>query len=181
MKLTRSYIALLLLLLLFGCGGGDSGSTDDTGTDTTDPGTDTSDPGTTTGTLPADPGDAGKITLGGIDSDNDGVRDDVQIAIYDRYPNDETKRNALTQNAIALQEAIFAGDTSDSETITVASGLVINAVDCLHETVDDPTADLGFLELNVVNTSDRSDAYIKFNEALSGQFFGGDDTVNPCQ
>ena len=163
MKPVKFAIVVLLFLSLFGCNdGGGSGSSND--------------PGANTGSLPPDPGEAGKATLQGVDSDNNGVRDDVQIAIYERYPNDETKRNALTQKAKALQEAIVAGDSSSSDALNQASKSIIDAVDCLHERVGDSTAEIGFLEQEVVNTSDRSEAYIKFNEALSGQFFGGDDT-----
>jgi len=168
MKLSKSVLFFLLLLSISGCGGGSDSSTP-------------SDQGTNSSNLPPDPGDAGKATLQGIDSDSDGVRDDVQIAIYERYPNDEPKRNALTQQAKALQEAIISGDSSNSNTINQVSKLVIDAVDCLHEKVGDATSEIGFLEQKVVNTSDRSEAYIKFNEALNGQFFGGDDTNNPCE
>src|SRR5216683_231714 len=38
-------------------------------------------------TLPPDPGAAGKATLQGIDSDGDGVRDDIQRYIALTYPN----------------------------------------------------------------------------------------------
>lgn len=36
--------------------------------------------------LPPDPGEAGKATIAGIDSDNDGVRDDVQRLLAVRWP-----------------------------------------------------------------------------------------------
>jgi hypothetical protein len=41
--------------------------------------------------LPPDPGEAGKVTLAGIDSDNDGVRDDIQRYIALTYPNSEKR------------------------------------------------------------------------------------------
>src|SRR2546430_1155332 len=53
--------------------------------------------------FPADPGEAGKRTLEGIDSDRDGLRDDVQRWIFARYPNDVSKRNSLRQMALAIQ------------------------------------------------------------------------------
>jgi len=49
--------------------------------------------------LPPDPGEAGKVTLEGIDSDGDGVRDDVQRYIALTYPDSEKTRLALTQHA----------------------------------------------------------------------------------
>jgi len=38
-------------------------------------------------TLPPDPGSAGRATLEGIDSDGDGVRDDIQRFIELNYPD----------------------------------------------------------------------------------------------
>ena len=42
--------------------------------------------------LPTDPGKAGKETLLGIDTDGDGVRDDIQRYIYFTYPDDKKLR-----------------------------------------------------------------------------------------
>jgi uncharacterized lipoprotein YehR (DUF1307 family) len=128
-------------------------------------------------TLPPAPGEDGKLTLSGIDSDDDGVRDDVQIAIYERYGSDEVKVNALEQSAKALQSAI----ASDTSNIIDASSSVLRAVDCLHETMDDPTAEISFIENSVINTEQRSDAYVTFNDGLNGQFFGDNNTQSQCQ
>jgi len=47
------------------------------------------------GLLPPDPGDTGKATLAGIDSDNDGVRDDIERYIWLTYPaSAKTRRSA---------------------------------------------------------------------------------------
>lgn len=45
--------------------------------------------------LPPDPGKAGKQTLMGIDSDGDGLRDDVQRYIYLTYPDQPDVQRAL--------------------------------------------------------------------------------------
>ncbi|MBI3534371.1 MAG: hypothetical protein HY072_02640, partial [Deltaproteobacteria bacterium] len=50
-----------------------------------------------------DPEKNGKKTIEGIDSDHDGLRDDVQRWIYARYPKDEKKRKALRQLAKVIQ------------------------------------------------------------------------------
>jgi hypothetical protein len=42
--------------------------------------------------LPTDPGEYGKKTVLGIDSDGDGVRDDIQIKVTKLIPNDPYKR-----------------------------------------------------------------------------------------
>jgi hypothetical protein len=58
--------------------------------------------------LPPDPGDAGKATLAGIDSDGDGVRDDVERWIALTYPNSARVRAALYQEAGGIQQAIVS-------------------------------------------------------------------------
>jgi len=60
--------------------------------------------------LPADPGEAGKATLEGIDFDNDGVRDDVQRWIAMTYPNSEKTRAALRQRAKTMQRFLLRAE-----------------------------------------------------------------------
>jgi hypothetical protein len=131
--------------------------------------------------LPPDPGKAGKATVEGVDADMDGVRDDVQIAISERYPDDQVKQAALAQKTRALEEALAAGSSGDINAIIKASKSIIQAVKCLHQTMENPTAEIGFLEYTVVNTTERSDAYMNFNEGLNGQFFGTGSRENPCE
>jgi len=57
--------------------------------------------------LPPDPGAAGKLTLAGIDSDNDGVRDDVQRWIVMNYPNSQKTRAVLTQRTKTMQKFLL--------------------------------------------------------------------------
>ena len=47
--------------------------------------------------LPPDPGEEGKADVAGIDSDNDGVRDDVERYIAYKYPDNPLTRKALYQ------------------------------------------------------------------------------------
>ena len=49
--------------------------------------------------FPPDPGEEGKKTIQGIDSDRDGVRDDVQMWIYAFVPNEPKRQMALRQMA----------------------------------------------------------------------------------
>ncbi|MCL1945605.1 MAG: hypothetical protein FWF51_00430 [Chitinivibrionia bacterium] len=56
--------------------------------------------------LPPNPGAAGKKTVLGIDSDGDGVRDDIQIEITKLIPNDPYAR-AGAMFFFAVQQEIF--------------------------------------------------------------------------
>lgn len=56
--------------------------------------------------LPPDPGEAGKATVKGIDSDGDGLRDDIQRFIALKYPDSELVRAILSVRAKSFQAKI---------------------------------------------------------------------------
>ncbi len=56
--------------------------------------------------LPPDPGKEGKKTLLGIDSDKDGIRDDIQREIAFHFPFDPHKRAAMLQIAKGKQQEL---------------------------------------------------------------------------
>ncbi|MFA6999700.1 MAG: hypothetical protein WC241_01135 [Candidatus Paceibacterota bacterium] len=53
--------------------------------------------------LPPDPGAEADKTVQGIDANKNGIRDDVELAIYKEYPNSAKTRAVLLQYALALQ------------------------------------------------------------------------------
>jgi len=53
--------------------------------------------------FPSDPGVEGDKTIQGIDVNMNGIRDDVEIAIYKEYPNSAKTRAVLLQYALVLQ------------------------------------------------------------------------------
>lgn len=63
--------------------------------------------------MPQDPGEAGKQTLEGIDSDNDGVRDDLQREIVFMYPGKDEVRRVLRAMVKKAQQLITT--TGDHE------------------------------------------------------------------
>ena len=129
-------------------------------------------PGTSVIVLPADPGAAGKATLQGIDSDGDGVRDDIQRYIASTYPNSEKTRATLTQNTKAFQDTLEgASDKNKSIANAIALG---HAIECLDFVRPTDARTLGsLLRAEILNTEERSRAYIKFNDQLGGQDFPG--------
>ena len=120
--------------------------------------------------LPPDPGAAGRATLAGIDSDNDGVRDDVQRWIVMTYPNSAKTRAALRQDAIALQKYII---DSANPTLTYQHALEDDkATDCLEYIRPNDFYNVVVdLEAVVVNTPQRSRAYLRADQLMSGKFF----------
>lgn len=53
--------------------------------------------------LPPDPGIEADKTVQGIDANNNGIRDDVELAIFKEYPNSAKTRAVLLQYALTLQ------------------------------------------------------------------------------
>lgn len=53
--------------------------------------------------LPPDPGAEADKTIQGIDANKNGIRDDVELAIYKEYPKSAKTRAVLLQYALALQ------------------------------------------------------------------------------
>jgi len=132
--------------------------------------------------LPPDPGEAGKATLAGIDSDNDGVRDDIQRYIALTYPNSTKNQAALTQMAKVMQNALLdANDKQKSvkhgEEVSKASechtyllGNDVAAVDASYKMEKD-------MDSIILNTDARNKAYFTYNDQLGGEvFFGTPDS-----
>lgn len=132
--------------------------------------------------LPPDPGEQGLLTIVGVDSDSNGVRDDVQIAIANRYPSNTNAKLALSQAAKAIQHAFISQTSNDIQGLNNAFLEIIAATDCITITSPSPHEDITFIQILMENTNERSQAYIDINNKASGQFFGGaDDLQSACQ
>jgi len=53
--------------------------------------------------LPPNPGALADQTVQGVDANNNGIRDDVELAVFDAYPKSAKTRAVLLQYALALQ------------------------------------------------------------------------------
>lgn len=121
--------------------------------------------------LPPDPGEAGKSTLEGIDSDNDGVRDDLQRYIALTYTDSAKVRALLTQLVKILQQSLI--DAEDKNLSIQHSDDVTRSFKCKdylewnsNIRLKDPTLDL---VAETMNTIKRSRKYIKYNGQLAGR------------
>ncbi|WP_375753584.1 hypothetical protein [Vibrio sp. HN007] len=119
--------------------------------------------------LPPDPGPPGTETLEGIDSDGDGVRDDVQRYIHQNYLGKDD-RDALKSLAISYQKAIILHE-NEEESLNQWS-YTSRSIHCLFE-VDVETAHIKIRELRseVLNTRARVEAYFRSQKHLSGRTF----------
>lgn len=122
--------------------------------------------------LPPDPGEAGEATLEGIDSDGDGVRDDIQRFITLTHSDAARTRAALTQSAKETQQALLDAVTKEAS-IEHARALG-HAIDCLFFIRPDDAPDVSAaLEAAIVNTEQRLETFLLFNEQLAGEVFPG--------
>jgi len=124
--------------------------------------------------LPPDPGLAGQATLAGIDSDNDGVRDDVQRWIALTYPNSQKTRASLTQMTITMQQFILdAVDPAksmmhaiqmgkDTRCLAYIQGGIFSTISSEHKAI-------------FLNSALRSQAWLQADHQLSGSMFKGMD------
>lgn len=132
--------------------------------------------------LPPDPGEEGKQTLLGLDSDSDGVRDDIQRYIYYAHPNDEKIRVALTQIAIEYQGLLSQASDPDAA-FTHATRLARHG-ECLFYIQGETSSDTrAALKAEFLNTRERSLAYINYSNTLGGEIILGapvQDWKNSC-
>jgi ABC-type Fe3+-citrate transport system substrate-binding protein len=108
--------------------------------------------------VPFDPGENGKITLEGIDSDNDGIRDDVQRMIAQEYGNDKEKYNQVIIQAKTINK-LFGDKTNMESEINVFKELA-------RCSTNEELESFGVLEEYYLNTSIRIN---KYAELLRGQ------------
>ena len=117
---------------------------------------------------PPHPGEAGEQTLLGIDSDKDGVRDDIEIWINERFEGQENLIKAMKQYAQTYQEGLKVAH--DKEASIKATHDSFRAANCIRWIIgidEETKIDKEFM-FNFLNTKER----IKMKMAASKNFHG---------
>lgn len=118
-----------------------------------------------------------------IDNDGDGVWDDIQAFIDQRYANDPALRNGFRQYMVAVQEGILnAADLNASLTAATKMQRAIECLYALQGAASIPLTDE--MDVTFLNSDYRSRAYLMFNEQMGGQVFPGpnlSDLISSCQ
>lgn len=120
----------------------------------------------------ADPGSAGMTTLAGIDSDGDGVRDDVQRWINENYGSSPNSKSGLRQVAQTFQAELL--HVSDKATSIQYTSQYNQAAECLSFVMggaDKAHASKMIMIEKMLNTRDRNLADIKASENYNGQMY----------
>ena len=120
--------------------------------------------------LPPDPGEAGKATLEGIDSDKDDVRDDVQRHIAITVTDSARHREALRSVAISLQRGLLAPTTEDAIQVAISLDRSIQCLGYLGVLNQDKWKEV---EALMLNTEARLRAIDVYNDRITGQVFAG--------
>jgi len=130
--------------------------------------------------IPPDPGDAGEQTLEGIDSNGNGLRDDIERYIVVTYPDSARTRMALTQYTLGVQQSLL--DTDDRQASRDNFVALSNGNACLfHIQPDAAGAMISELMAEVLNTNERSKAWLAAERHLGGQFLTfQEDVIAAC-
>jgi hypothetical protein len=122
--------------------------------------------------FPPDPGEAGKKSLEGIDSDHDGLRDDLQRWIYARYPTEPKKRAALKQLAVSYQKTLFL--KHDKKEMEEKNRRTAKASRCLFDTfsIDEAPLEGEFFQAKFLNTRERTERYLEIDRWFDGTNLG---------
>lgn len=110
-------------------------------------------------------------TVKGVDSDNDGIRDDIQRWIDEEFSSQPDVRLGMRQIAIANQLELLT--VANREQSIIASRKLLDSINCLGSIVgtDAATKYQREHDAKLLNTKDRLNANIKSNSNFSGQAY----------
>jgi hypothetical protein len=129
-------------------------------------------------------------TLLGVDSNNNGIRDDVEIYIYNRfqgYTNSKVEREIAKQWARRAQQTLISPETAYEDGKDKLTDRVLSCQWYYYDTYlqnirgfnnreayrkQHDVFDAEFKDI-VYNTKDRLKAYFRYNESMSGHVFEG--------
>lgn len=119
-------------------------------------------------------------TIEGIDANQNGIRDDVELAIFAAYPDSARIRAALLQYALALQMGLTQSIVKQETVIAVAK-IGDKAYACVGKLALRDGIDIdthfkearrlrGFVEVRQLNTPQRKRAQVDFYEGNLGSY-----------
>lgn len=118
---------------------------------------------------PAPTADAATATLLGVDTDGDGVRDDVERSILALYPLDFARRQVMLIGARARQLEIVAGQSGQAADGAAASAQSDRFAACAVRLDSAATGEFeGSITVLTVDTPAREQAFFRFLESRNG-------------
>lgn len=115
-------------------------------------------------------------TVAGVDSDRDGIRDDIQRWINEEYASQPKVKMAMRQIAMGRQLDLLS--VANREQSIIVSRKVLDNNNCLYSIVgtDAGAKMIRELKSKLLNTKDRLYAEIKANSNFSGQAYESPNT-----
>lgn len=126
--------------------------------------------------LPPDPGLDANKTVQGIDANHNGIRDDVELAIFKEYPHSAKTRAVLLQYALALQMEVVQ-PMINAGTVTAVAEDGDRALSCIRDNTPRGDTSLNkfletlhgkrdFVKKRQINTKQRDKYQLDFYEHL---------------
>ena len=125
--------------------------------------------------LPTVPGAEADKTIAGIDANKNGIRDDVELAIFKEYPDSAKTRAVLLQYALALQMDTVQ-PFENTRTATEVSREQSRAYDCVSQSalglvdhdayIKEADKRTAFVGTRQRNTLERKEARVIFAEQI---------------
>ena len=114
--------------------------------------------------LPPDPGEAADDIIAGTDANQNGIRDDVELAIFKEYPKSAKTRAPLLQYALVLQmQMTLPVVNKETVTATVEKKSVANICMWYFKDIEEKEK---YIEKLQFNTEERSEYLENFYEYL---------------
>jgi len=104
--------------------------------------------------LPPDPGAEADKTVAGIDANKNGIRDDVELAIFKEYPKSAKTRAVLLQYALALQMEAMQTVVNE-ETVTEVVREQSRADSCVSDSLvprKSPESSRSYVDIEKIDT-----------------------------
>jgi hypothetical protein len=120
------------------------------------------------GTSVPDPGEPGKLTLAGIDINNNQVRDDVEVYIETTVSDSARHREALKGYAVAVQRALLSQSKSDAIQAGTAE---VRSIECLTYLEKRKLYRWKDVLARMLNTEQRLRAFDIYNDRVNGEVF----------
>ena len=122
--------------------------------------------------LPPEPdAEAGRQTVQGIDTNGNGVRDDMEHSLYRLYPLDTPRREMLLIGAQAVQMQLLAASDNNPDAGDAASQRSAEFVACALASDIDIRAlqkDIAIVDFFALNTEARRQAYLAYEASRAG-------------
>ncbi|WP_027015643.1 hypothetical protein [Comamonas composti] len=117
-------------------------------------------------------------SLAGLDSNGNGVRDDIERYV-DGKSGTQSQKSSLKSLSAALTQAMLA-DLEDANALREATNAINLAVTCVwrNHASGEASPAVHEIEKITVNTRARYEAYMKFNSAMNGSVVKSAKEVN---